>query len=329
MTGADLVAVDIGGTHVRFALARITAGGVALGPATVVRTADHDDLAAAWRAFAAASDAPLPPAAAIAVACPVGGERLRLTNNAWTLCPADLPADLGVARLTLVNDFAAVAHAVAVVEPAALVRLCGPDRPLDLTGVVSVVGPGTGLGVAALVGTASGIRVVATEGGHIAFAPADAFDDALLARLRARYGRVSVERVVAGPGLGEIYALLGAQAGRAVTASDDATLWTAALGGNDDLAVAALDRFCATLGAVAGDVALAHGGFGGVVIAGGLGLRLAGHLPRSGFAAAFAAKGRFAALMAGIPVKVLTHPQPGLLGAAAAFAREHGQPGQP
>jgi glucokinase len=99
-------------------------------------------------------------------------------------------------------------------------------------------------------------------------------------------------------------------------------LWTAALQGSDSLAAAALDRFCLSLGAVAGDIALAQGATG-VVIAGGLGLRLADHLPRSGFAQRFVAKGRFERMMSDIPVKLITHPQPGLYGAAAAFAQEH------
>ncbi len=138
-----------------------------------------------------------------------------------------------------------------------------------------------------------------------------------------RHRRVSVERVVAGPGLVEIHEILAAIEGRPAPRLDAVALWTAALAGRDSLAVAALDRFCLSLGSVAGDLALAHGA-GGVVIAGGLGLRLAEHLPRSGFAQRFAAKGRFESMMAALPVKLVTRPEPGLFGAAAAFAAEHG-----
>ena len=171
---------------------------------------------------------------------------------------------------------------------------------------------------------ADAYQVVPTEGGHVDFAPLDSIEDAILARLRARFRRVSVERVVAGPGLVDIYEALAALEGRTVSPIDDKTLWAAALAGDDSLAAAALDRFCLSLGAVTGDIAL-HQGAGGVVIAGGLGLRLADDLPRSGFATRFVAKGRFEAMMAAIPVKLLTHPQPGLYGAAAAFAQEHGE----
>jgi glucokinase len=120
-----------------------------------------------------------------------------------------------------------------------------------------------------------------------------------------------------------IYEALGAIEGRPLTIRDDKALWAAALDGSGSLAAAALDRFCLCLGAVAGDLALAQGA-AGVVIGGGVGLRLADHLPRSGFANRFVAKGRFERRMAQIPVKLITHPQPGLFGAAAAFGHEHG-----
>ena len=319
----EIVVADIGGTHARFALAEVSGGRVAaLGEPTVLRTADHASLQTAWEAFAAGRS--LPRAAAIAVAGPVQGEVLKLTNNPWVIRPKLIPEKLGVDHYVLCNDFTAVAHAVAHAGPEHLRHLCGPDRALPESGAVSVVGPGTGLGVALLVRRAGGYQVIPTEGGHVDFAPLDRIEDAILARLRARFRRVSVERVVAGPGLVDIHEALAALEGRAVQPLDDKALWAAALAGEDSLAAAALDRFCLSLGAVAGDIALSQGA-GAVVMAGGLGLRLAEHLPRSGFGSRFVAKGRFEAMMAAIPVKLLTHPQPGLYGAAAAFAQEHGE----
>jgi len=154
------------------------------------------------------------------------------------------------------------------------------------------------------------------------YAPVDAIEDVILAQLRQRYPRVSVERVLSGPGLANIYEALATIEGRAVHVGDDKAVWSAALSGTDSLAVAALDRFCLILGSVAGNVALAHGA-DAVVIAGGLGLRIADLLPRSGFVGRFAAKGRFERMMSTIPVKVNVHPQPGLFGAVAAFAEQH------
>ena len=317
-----LVAIDIGGTHARFALADVDAGAVvSLDAAVTLKTAEHASLQTAWEAFASQAGAPLPRAAAIAVACPIAGDVLKLTNNPWIIRPAMIPSKLGVDRYRLVNDFEAVGHAVAQSGPEHFVHLCGPDAALPDSGTISIVGPGTGLGVAHVLRHAGGYHVQATEGGHVDFAPLDAIEDAILARLRGRYRRVSVERIVSGPGLVEIYEALAAIEGKAVRQQDDKALWQSALAGDDSLATAAIDRFCRSLGSVTGDIALAQGG-SGVVIAGGLGLRIRDVLLRSGFADRFRAKGRFEALMASLPVKIITHPQPGLFGAAAAFARE-------
>jgi glucokinase len=321
----EIVAVDIGGTHARFALAEVGEGRVhSLSDPVTLKTSEHASFQTAWEEFAARTSAPLPRATGIAIACPVGGEVLKLTNNPWIIRPAMIPEKMKVDQFSLVNDFSAVGHAVAQLTPPHFRHLCGPDIPLPERGTISVVGPGTGLGVAHVLRMGDDYHVNPTEGGHIDFAPLDGLEDAILARLRKRYRRVSVERVVAGPGLLDIYEALAAIEGRAVQSLDDKTLWTLALSGEDSLATAALDRFCMTLGSVAGDIALAQGA-SAVVIAGGLGLRIAETLAQSGFAGRFAAKGRFEAMMASIPVKIITHPQPGLFGAAAAFAKDNMQ----
>jgi len=322
-----LVAIDIGGTHARFAIAEVEDGRVVdLAPESTFKTAEHASLQLALEAFAAEQKEPLPRNAAIAIAGPIQGEVLKLTNNPWVIRPALIPEKLNVDRYTLVNDFGAVAHAVARCDAKHLEHICGPERDLPAKGVISVLGPGTGLGVAFVLrgsGDADGAyHVGETEGGHIDYAPLDSIEDHIVKTLRNRFRRVSAERVVSGPGLNSIYAALAILEGRTVAPIDDKSLWTAALEGSDSLAAAALDRFCLSLGAVAGDIALAQGGVG-VVIGGGVGLRLAEHLPQSGFAHRFVAKGRFERMMSDIPVKLITHPQPGLYGAAAAFAQEH------
>jgi glucokinase len=319
----EIVAADIGGTHARFAIADVEDGRVRhLGEALTLKTGEHAGLEAAWATFRERSGRSLPRAAAIAFAGPLGGEHLTLTNNDWTIYPARLAEELGVERLTIVNDFGAVAHAVAQLGVGNYRHLCGPEADLPSEGVISVIGPGTGLGVAQLLRRDGSCHVVETEGGHIDFAPLDATEDSMLAALRARYGRVSIERLAAGMGLASIQAALAAIEGSLVPSRDEKALWAAALEGSDRLAGAALDRYCLILGAVAGDLALAHGA-AGVVIAGGLGLRLADHLAGSGFRKRFIAKGRYERRMDRIPVKLLTYEQPGLLGAAAAFALDH------
>jgi glucokinase len=319
---SQLVAIDIGGTHARFALADVSGDEVGLGETVTLKTAEHASFETAWAEFAHRSGGVLPRAAAIAIAGPVGGEVIRFTNNPWVLHTSRMPKVLGIDRLTLVNDFGAVGHAVARAADSDFVPLCGPDQPLPTEGTISVVGPGTGLGVAHVWRGGGTYRVQATEGGHIDFAPLDGVEDRLLARLRARHRRVSVERVVAGPGIVDIYETLAAIEDRPVRQLDDLAVWQLGTGGEDPLALAAVERFCLCLGAVAGDLALAQGA-SGVVIAGGLGLRIRETLVRSGFAERFRAKGRFENLMAAMPVKLIVHPQPGLFGAAAAFAKEH------
>ncbi|MBW8745887.1 MAG: glucokinase [Sphingomonas sp.] len=318
-----LVAIDIGGTHARFAIAEVDKGRVVdLKPESTYKTAEHASLQLALEAFAHEQKEPLPRNAAVAIAGPIHGEVLKLTNNPWIIRPSLIPEKLNMDLYTLVNDFGAVAHAVARCDSEHLRHLCGPETDLPTKGAISVVGPGTGLGVAYVLRTDGDYHVGETEGGHIDYAPLDPIEDNVLKQLRNRFRRVSAERVVSGPGLNNIYGALANLEDRTVAQIDDKSLWTAALQGSDSLAAAALDRFCLSLGSVAGDIALSQGA-SGVVIAGGLGLRLADHLPRSGFAQRFVAKGRFERMMSDIPVKLITHPQPGLYGAAAAFAHEH------
>ncbi|NJR78290.1 glucokinase [Sphingomonas corticis] len=319
----QVVAVDIGGTHARFAIAEVDGGRVrALGEPVTLKTAEHASLQTAYEAFRARQGGTLPPAAALSVASPITGDVIRLTNNPWVIRPSLIPERLGAATYTIINDFGAIGHAVAQLPHEDFEHLCGPDVPLPAQGITTVCGPGTGLGVAQVFKTDGQYHVLPTEGGHMDYAPLDGIEDALLKRLRKTFTRVSAERVVAGPAIVAIYETLAELEGRPYIHKDDKAIWTEALEGSDSIALAALDRFCLALGAVAGDLALAHGA-AGVVIAGGLGLRIKDKLLRSGFDQRFVAKGRFQSMMAKLPVKLITHPQPGLFGAAAAFAQEH------
>ncbi len=319
----QIVTADVGGTHARFALATIDAGRVvALDRLLTLRTAEHATFQLAWETFGRHVGTPLPREIAIAFAGPVGGDVLKLTNNPWIIQPDQIGVHFNVDRQLIVNDFGAVAHAVAGLDESFFRHVCGEERPLPGDGIITIIGPGTGLGVAALLRRLDASDVIETEGGHIDFAPLDPLEDQILVHLRKSFRRVSVERLVSGAGLVNIYGALAAIEHRAVVHRDDKALWAAALDGSDSLASAAFERFCLTFGAVAGDTALAHGAHA-VVIAGGLGLRLSDHLPRSGFASRFVAKGRFERRMERLPVKLVTFPEPGLFGAAAAFAKTY------
>ncbi|MBB4633591.1 glucokinase [Sphingosinicella soli] len=310
-----IVAADIGGTHARFAIAEVAGGKwLDLGAPVTLKSADYDGIEAAWATLPAAFGAALPDAAAIAVAAPIEGDVLAFVNNDWEIRRTGLSDRLGLKAMTLLNDFGAMAHGVAALGHGATEHLCGPDVLLPLDHPVSVIGPGTGLGSAILLRRGGRIDVVETESAHIAFAPLDTVEEAMMPALRQMYGRVSNERLVSGPGLAAIRAALDPQA----PPMSDAGLWAAALSGGD----AAFDRFAMIYGAVAGDIALAHGAMG-VAIVGGLSNRSKARLRASGFHDRFIDKGRYAARMERIPVRLVTHEHTGLVGAAAAFAQEH------
>ncbi|MFA7441108.1 MAG: glucokinase [Sphingomonadaceae bacterium] len=320
MSVQEIVAGDIGGTNARFALARRDANGeIRLSHMVKLKVASHASFESAWAKFAVEAGRPLPSSACIAVAAPVRGDRIDLTNNPWSFNPPELQQRLGLDKLLFINDFAAVGHAVAVLPLAQMPLVAGPDLPLPENGTVSALGPGTGLGVALLHFVDGAAMILPTEGGHIDFPALDPLEDRILGELRARFRRASIERIVSGPGLVNLYEALARVEGKHYRPVDDVQIWQEITEGNV-LARTAFDRWCMSFGSVAGDLALAHGA-ASVVLGGGIVPRIVAELMQSGFHARFTAKGRFATHMAGIPIRRIDHPEPGLLGAAAAGLR--------
>jgi glucokinase len=322
VNGGLLLGADLGGTKTLLAVARAGAGRPAIVHERRYESGAFDSFAAVLARFLA--DAGLVgdrvEAACVGVAGPIEGRRVKVTNLPWTLDADALSRLLGGAPVSLLNDFAAAAHGVDALEPGALVSL-QDGEPVE-HGAQLVLGAGTGLGVAFRVWTGERYQVVAGEGGHFGFAPADARQSALAERLRARYGRVIVEHVVSGPGLARIDAFLrGRDSDPVSEGGDPAAIARAALSGADPVALEAVDLFIACYGAVAGDFALACLARGGVFVAGGIAPRLLDRLRAGGFARAFADKGVHAALAARIPVRVVTDDRLGLLGALAAARR--------
>jgi glucokinase len=316
-----IVASDIGGTHARFAIAELGQGErPALGPMRRYRVRDHEGLASAWRAFAREAGEALPGEASFGVAGPAGGDLVRFVNSSWVIDRRTLAAELGLDRFTLLNDYGAVAHAISVLEPGELEEIGGPPGRPAQEGVVTVIGPGTGLGVAMLVRRSGRVEVIETESAHIGFAPLNADEQALAEDLAERYGRASVERVVSGPGLVDLYRHFG---GGEWDVGDSGGLWDSAIRGEDMIAAQALDQFVKCFGSAAGDIALAHGA-SAIVITGGLANRIADGLRSPLFRGRFIAKGRYREHMEGVKVQLATIAEPGLLGAAVAFGREHG-----
>ena len=318
-TRLELIA-DIGGTNARFALTDPGDPTPQVLHAQSLCNAQFASLQHAAEHYLA-SVGVQPRRAAIAVASPVGSDEIRLTNRAWSFSRRELRATLGLDELRILNDFGAVAWAVPALQPTDRVSLHG-SRSGPLLGPVTVLGPGTGLGVAMLVGSQEhGWQVVETEGGHVSYAPIGEEEHGIARWMTARFGRVSNERLLCGTGLAYIDALLrdgGSGSDVHLTLREPADVVAAALEGRDMTARRALARFCAVLGSVAGDAALIHGART-VMIAGGIMPRFVPFLRSSAFRERFLAKGRFAAYLESVAIHVVTHPNPGLLGAAVAL----------
>ena len=262
--------------------------------------------------------------ACFALAGPVSGRIVKLTNLPWDAVDADLlSVRLGNAQVTLINDFAAVGLGVAALDSSDLLPLQAVQA--QERGVRVVVGAGTGLGVAWLSWQDDGYAVHASEGGHIDFAPCDDLQYALLRYLQLRHGHVSYERIVSGPGLVAIFEFLrdtqnmlpSAALSAAMHAGDGAAAIARFAAGHDEtIAIQALALFMKIYGAFVGNIALAAMPRGGIYVAGGIAAKIAVQLQGSDFMSAFLDKGRFNDLLATLPLSVVMNPQIGLLGAS-------------
>jgi len=304
---------DIGGTNARFAWVDDT-GRPKEAKTLVVR--DYPSIGEAIEAYA--GGVPLSEAC-IAVACPTHDDVIRFTNSPWQFSRRSLKQRFGLDRLLIVNDFTALALSVP--------RL-GEDETEAIGGgatvagaPIAVIGPGTGLGVSGLVQRNGLWTALSGEGGHVGFAPVDDEEIEILKVLAGRFGRVSVERLLSGSGLKNLYDALCKIKGVAVQAEDATSISRLGLAGEDPAAVAAIERFCLILGSVAGDLALTLGARGGVYIGGGMAPRFLGILQRGGFRRRFEDKGRFNELMASIATSVITAENPALIGAAEHLVR--------
>ncbi|KUZ79110.1 glucokinase [Burkholderia ubonensis] len=314
---------DIGGTHARFALE--TARGE-IGNVRVYRCGDHAGVADAMRAFLRDSGCARVRHAAIAIANPVDGDRVSMTNHDWRFSIDATRRALGFDTLHVVNDFAALAMAVPHLSGEARRQVGGGDALPG--GTIGVLGAGTGLGVSALVRTGDAWVPLSGEGGHVSFAPADEREDAVLRYARNRWPHVSFERLAAGPGIAVIHAALAARDGHAdgTIETDTAAIIERSLAG-DARCAATLDCFCGMLGTFAGNLALTLGATGGIYIGGGVVPRLGAGFDASPFRARFEAKGRFAGYLARIPTFVITAPHPAFTGVSRLLARALGEAG--
>jgi glucokinase len=300
---------DIGGTTARFA---VLANGV-LGPVDHLAVAQHRSMAHAVESYLASrSEHGRVGAAVLGVAGPIESGRSTLVNSQWIIDSAELQAAFGFKPIRLVNDFEAVAHAVpSLTERDAKVIAGG--KPL-VAESMAVLGPGTGLGMAGIVRRGDRVTIVPTEGGHATLPGVTAREDAVIAHMRDRFGHVSAERALSGPGLENLYEAIAAINGANAVNRTAAEITQSALERSCPVSMAAVDMFCAMLGTVAGDLALMFRARGGVYIAGGVAPRIIDLLARSEFHARFMAKGRYRAYLEDIPVAVIVNPDPAFLG---------------
>ncbi|MBO0716167.1 MAG: glucokinase [Rhizobiales bacterium] len=249
--------------------------------------------------------------ALLAIAGPVKGQRVALTNTSWVIDISELQTVFGLA-VRIVNDFEAVALSIPNLTSTDLVAMGGGRS--ELGAPIAVLGPGTGLGVACLVDRSDRRVVIASEGGHATLAPTCEQEDRIVNHLRKRFGHVSAERVISGSGLENIYQAIATLEGLEFPPRNAAEITKNALSGECQLARRSLQTFCAFLGSFAGNVALTFGARGGVYIAGGISPRILDFLVQSEFRRRFEAKGRFREYLAAIPSYVITHPAAALIG---------------
>ncbi len=315
MTTPRLLA-DIGATNARFAL--LFPGRSMPTELAVLPCRDHASLLDAICSYLAQHTLVAPRSCAIGIATPVLGDRISMTNHPWSFSIRELQAALALERLVVINDFTALALALPLLRESDLRPIGrGQARP---GAPVAVLGPGTGLGVSGLIPHGAALVPLVCEGGHVTLAATDAAEEAVIARLRQRFGHASAERALSGPGLVNLYWACCEVAGRAPQELEPDQVTQLALADQDPLCRRAVEMFFALLGTTAGNLALTLGALGGVYIGGGIVSRLGSMIEHSQFRARFEAKGRYADYMRAIPTWVIEAVfPPALLGAARAL----------
>ncbi|WP_207485976.1 glucokinase [Arenibaculum pallidiluteum] len=305
---------DIGATNARFGL--LDAGGT-LAHSEILSCAAFPTLDEAARAYLARA-ADRPRRAAFAVAGPVTGDRIAMTNHPWSFSVAETRAALDLDRLEVVNDFTAVALSVPLLGTEHRAQI-GGGAPVAGS-AIGVIGPGSGLGVSGLVPVpGGGWRALSGEGGHVTMAAVNDRESAILTELRRDFDHVSAERVCSGMGIPALYAAIQRIRGAVPEPLAAPEITSRGLASRDEACAEALETFCAMLGTTAGNLALTLGARGGIYIAGGIVPRFLDFFGRSAFRARFEQKGRMRAFLAPIPTYVVTHPLPAFLGLRAVL----------
>lgn len=308
---------DIGATHARFALE--TAPGV-MRAVRVLKCDDYSDILALLREYLSDHEGVRLNHAAFALANPINGDFIRMTNRDWQFSTDEVRRALGLTTLLIVNDFTALAMSLPNLPASDLVQV-GGGKPAA-NAVIGVLGPGTGLGCSGVIPTLDGFVTLGSEGGHANFAPADEREFAILQYAWKEWSHVSNERLISGPGMEIIYRALALRNGVDVEPLTSPEIITGALERQDMLCLEVLDCFCGMLGGAAANLAVTLGSFGGIFIGGGIVPRLGDWFVTSSFRKRFEAKGRFTSYLAEIPTFVIMTPNPAFHGVASILS-EH------
>jgi len=318
MAAQSVLVADIGGTHARFAVAHIDADQISLSDIQDFETARFASLTAAAKAYLATVDV-RPKIACFAVAAPVDQDPIEFTNSDWQFRLDELQSALAIEPIKIVNDFYAMAAGVACLPDAAFeIVKSGAGDP---TAPLLVIGPGTGLGQALIVPTSAGMRIVSTQGGHVGFAPMNDEESEILKIMRRKHHRVSVERLLSGEGLVNIFAAYGNLAKVKQPALQPEEITEAARDGSSPDAKKAVALFFEILGRTAGDAVLSTGARGGVILAGGILPKNRDLLSKSKFVDGFLDKGRMRDYVDDVPVKLIVTGEAALSGAAHIATR--------
>jgi len=312
---------DIGGTNARFAL--VEKGSVELSHIEVLSCNDFANFDQAVTYYYQKIGVSALDKACISFACPIGTD-IKMTNNHWAFNVQVMKELLALSHFVLLNDFTAMAYGMLFIEDDEKVLLqAGTDDHANTPRLV--LGPGTGLGVSCLVPQQrqtlqeTSWQAVATEGGHLSFAPVNELQVQVLTILQQQYQRVSIERILSGDGIVALYGAICEIKGSANNFDSAAEITAAAIAGDDDMAILAMETFCQVLGAVTGDLVLAQGARGGVYLCGGIPPRIKALIKQSGFCSAMSDKGRFKQYLQQVPVWLCDAKYPGLIGSAAAL----------
>jgi glucokinase len=308
---------DIGGTNARFGL--ISPDGQ-LQYSRTLPDENYSTIEGAIADFLAErGSVPMPHQGAIAIASPITGDRVTMTNHPWNFSIRALRERFAFDRFEVINDFTALALALPRLKPEERLRVGGSAAAVGAP--IGVLGPGTGLGVSGLVPAGNRWIALNGEGGHATMAPATDRESAVLDRMRRHFDHVSAERVLSGPGLVNLYNTLASIDAIPAKGYTAAQITDLAIRAEDPLCVETTTMFCAMLGTMAGNLALTLGARGGVYVGGGIVPRLGQTFVQSPFRERFEAKGRFQAYLAAIPTFVVTHPLPAFVGCTALLAQ--------